>query len=150
MKVVEVKHPLVKHKIGLMREGDISTKRFRELATEVIRGYHAEVDPRELGFEVQVFVSVGLQSQAEIDLRAFEDRCRAWPLVRECHMLNGEVDFILKCVAPDLSSFQRFLTEQLTAAPNVISVKTSLVIRGSKMEPGVPFDVLEDRIAQIA
>ena len=37
-----------------------------------IRGYHAEVDPRELGFEVQVFVSVGLQSQAEIDLRAFE------------------------------------------------------------------------------
>jgi uracil phosphoribosyltransferase len=35
MKVVEVKHPLVKHKIGLMREGDISTKRFRELAKEV-------------------------------------------------------------------------------------------------------------------
>ena len=33
MKVVEVKHPLVKHKIGLMREGEISTKRFRELAT---------------------------------------------------------------------------------------------------------------------
>lgn len=35
MKIVEVKHPLVKHKLGLMREGDISTKRFRELATEV-------------------------------------------------------------------------------------------------------------------
>jgi DNA-binding Lrp family transcriptional regulator len=65
-------------------------------------------------------------------------------------MLNGEVDFILKCVAPDLSSFQRFLTEELTAAPNVISVKTSLVIRGAKDEPGVPFDILEERIAQIA
>ncbi|MGK2960274.1 MAG: uracil phosphoribosyltransferase [Candidatus Malihini olakiniferum] len=35
MKVVEVKHPLVKHKFGLMRENDISTKRFRELASEV-------------------------------------------------------------------------------------------------------------------
>ncbi|MFB0954232.1 MAG: uracil phosphoribosyltransferase, partial [Aeromonadaceae bacterium] len=35
MKVVEVKHPLVKHKLGLMREADISTKRFRELAKEV-------------------------------------------------------------------------------------------------------------------
>ena len=115
-----------------------------------IKGYHAQVDARELGFEVQVFAMVGLQSQAEADLSAFEARCRDWPLVRECHMLNGEVDFILKCVAPDLSSFQRFLTEELTAAPNVISVKTSLVIRGAKDEPGVPFDVLEERIAQTA
>ena len=111
-----------------------------------IRGYHADVNPRELGFEVQVFAMVGLQSQAEADLTAFEKRCRDWPLVRECHMLNGEVDFILKCVAPDLSTFQSFLTEQLTAADNVASVKTSLVIRGSKDEPGVPFDVLEDRL----
>ena len=111
-----------------------------------IRGYHAEVNPRELGFEVQVFAMVGLVSQAEADLSAFEARCRAWPLVRECHMLNGEVDFVLKCVAPDLSTFQSFLTEQLTAAENVASVKTSLVIRGAKDEPGVPFDVLEARM----
>jgi len=115
-----------------------------------IRGYHADVDARELGFEVQVFASVGLQSQAETDLSAFENRCRAWPLVRECHMLNGEVDFILKCVAPDLSTFQRFLTEELTAADNVASVKTSLVIRGAKDEPGVPFEILEARLAREA
>ena len=115
-----------------------------------IRGYHAEVNPRELGFEVQVFAMVGLVSQAEADLSAFEARCRAWPLVRECHMLNGEVDFILKCVAPDLSTFQSFLTEDLTAAENVASVKTSLVIRGAKDEPGVPFDVLEARLARKA
>ena len=115
-----------------------------------IRGYHADVDPRALGFEVQVFAMVGLVSQAEADLTAFEDRCRGWPLVRECHMLNGEVDFILKCVAPDLRSFQRFLTEQLTSAPNVASVKTSLVIRDAKDEPGVPFHVLEERLARDA
>lgn len=115
-----------------------------------IRGYHAEVNPRELGFEVQVFAMVGLMSQAEVDLSAFEARCRAWPLVRECHMLNGEVDFILKCVAPDLSTFQSFLTEDLTSADNVASVKTSLVIRGAKDEPGVPFDVLEARLARKA
>ncbi|OIP85117.1 MAG: AsnC family transcriptional regulator [Rhodobacterales bacterium CG2_30_65_12] len=111
-----------------------------------IRGYHATVDARKLGFEVQVFAMVGLQSQAEADLVKFEDRCRSWPLVRECHMLNGEVDFILKCVAPDLSTFQTFLTEDLTAAENVASVKTSLVIRDAKDEPGVPFDVLEARV----
>ncbi|MGR3462987.1 Lrp/AsnC family transcriptional regulator [Roseovarius sp. A46] len=115
-----------------------------------IRGYHADIDARELGFEVQVFAMVGLQSQAEADLSAFEARCRAWPLVRECHMLNGEVDFILKCVAPDLSTFQRFLTEELTAAENVGSVKTSLVIRGAKDEPGVPFEILEARLERPA
>jgi len=115
-----------------------------------IRGYHADIDARELGFEVQVFAMVGLQSQAEADLSAFESRCRSWPLVRECHMLNGEVDFILKCVAPDLSTFQRFLTGELTAAENVGSVKTSLVIRGSKDEPGVPFDILEARLERPA
>lgn len=115
-----------------------------------IRGYHADVDPRMLGFEVQVFAMVGLQSQAEADLSKFEQRCRDWPLVRECHMLNGEVDFILKCVAPDLSTFQTFLTEELTAAENVVSVKTSLVIRGAKDQPGVPFDILEERLARTA
>ncbi|MDQ1849006.1 Lrp/AsnC family transcriptional regulator [Gemmobacter fulvus] len=115
-----------------------------------IRGYHADIDARELGFEVQVFAMVRLQSQAEADLSAFEKRCRAWPLVRECHMLNGEIDFILKCVAPDLSTFQSFLTAELTAADNVASVKTSLVIRCAKDEPGLPFDVLEARLTRNA
>ena len=115
-----------------------------------IRGYHAEVDARALGFEVQVFAMVGLVSQAEVDLAAFELKGQGWPLVRECHMLNGEVDFVLKCVAPDLSTFQSFLTEQLTSADNVASVKTSLVIRGAKDDPGVPFDVLEERLAKNA
>ena len=115
-----------------------------------ITGYHAEVDARSLGFEVKVFAHVGLNSQAEADLSAFEKRCVSWPLVRECHMLNGEVDFILKCVAPDLSTFQTFLTEELLRAENVAQVKTSLVIRGAKDTPGVPFDVMAERLAQDA
>ncbi|NDV01979.1 Lrp/AsnC family transcriptional regulator [Pseudoroseicyclus tamaricis] len=124
-------------------------RRVRALEEQgLIRGYHADVDPRQLGFEVTVFASVGLVSQAEVDLSAFENRCRAWPLVRECHMLNGEIDFLLKCTSPDLRTFQRFLTEELTAAPNVASVKTSLVIRDAKDEPGVPFEVLEARLAE--
>ncbi|MDU9003126.1 Lrp/AsnC family transcriptional regulator [Sedimentitalea todarodis] len=116
----------------------------------LIQGYHADVNARDLGFEVQVFAMVGLDSQAEAELSAFEALCRDWPLVRECHMLNGEVDFILKCVSPDLSSFQSFLTGELLTTPNVASVKTSLVIRGAKDEPGVPFDILEDRMNRSA
>jgi DNA-binding Lrp family transcriptional regulator len=103
-----------------------------------IKGYHAEVDPAALGYSIMVFAMVSLKSQAETDLRAFEEHVRSLPNVRECHMLNGEIDFILKIVAHDLQSFQEFLTSQLTSAPNVSSVKTSLTIRTAKDEPGVP------------
>lgn len=112
----------------------------------LIERYSAHVNVRDLGFEVQVFAMVGLHNQAEANLSAFEAQARAWPLVRECHMLNGEIDFILKCVAPDLSTFQTYLTEELTAADNVASVKTSLVIRCAKDEPGIPFEILTDQI----
>jgi DNA-binding Lrp family transcriptional regulator len=104
----------------------------------VIQSYHAVIDGPALGYTIMVFAMVSLKSQAESDLRAFEEHVAALPEVRECHMLNGEIDFILKVVAKDLQSFQGFLTTHLTSAPNVASVKTSLTIRTSKNEPGVP------------
>ena len=105
-----------------------------------VQGYHAKVDSRQLGFEVQVFAMVGLQSQAESDLRAFEDRCVDWPLVRECHMLMGETDFLLKIVAHDWDDFQKFLTGHLTPAKNVSHVKTALSVRSAKQLVGVPIN----------
>ena len=104
----------------------------------VIRGYHAECDAAKLGFPITVFAMVSLRSQAERDLAAFESHVASIPEVRECHMLNGEIDFILKIVASDLESFQRILTTHLTPAPNVASVKSSLTIRTAKTLPGVP------------
>lgn len=106
----------------------------------VINSYHAELDAVSLGFGITVFAMVSLRSQAESDLEAFESHIAALPEVRECYMLNGEIDFILKIVARDLQSFQRFLTSQLTSAPNVSSVKTSLTIRRSKNAVGVPIE----------
>ena len=106
----------------------------------IIRGYHAELDPEALGYGITVFAMVSLKSQAEDDLRAFEEHVRQLEPIRECHMLNGEIDFVLKIVAHDLQEFQRFLTTELTPAPNVASVKTSLVIRTGKHQPGVPVD----------
>jgi DNA-binding Lrp family transcriptional regulator len=106
-----------------------------------IRGYRALLDEKRLGYEVTVFALVHLSSQAEPDLAAFEAFVREQPLVRECWMLSGEVDFILKCVAPDLKTFQGFVTE-LTGAPHVRNVKTSLALRVSKDAPMVPMERL--------
>jgi DNA-binding Lrp family transcriptional regulator len=104
----------------------------------VIRGYHAALNPQSLGFTITVFAMVSLKSQAEADLRAFEEHIATLEPVRECHMLNGEIDFILKIVARDLQEFQSFLTTSLTPAPNVAGVRTSLTIRTAKALPGVP------------
>lgn len=116
--------------------------------TGLIEGYHARLNGRALGYEVTVFAMVSLKSQAGVDLEEFEALTKTWPLVRECHMLNGETDFLLKCVAPNLLTFQTFLTDSLTAMPNVSNVKTSLVIRSEKDEPGVPFEVSDHLAAE--
>jgi len=111
----------------------------------VIEGYHALISQKSLGYEVSAFAMVGLSRQSENDLRAFEEQVRQWRIVRECHMLSGEIDFILKCIAPDLEAFQDFIINDLTAARNVDSVKTSLVIRRAKYEIGPPLPAVAEQ-----
>lgn len=104
----------------------------------LIDGYTVLLDEAALGFTLTAFALVGLHNQSEAQLRAFENRVIGWSIVREAHMLSGESDYILKCVAADLAAFQAFVLEELTAAPNVASVKTFLTIRRAKRAPGVP------------
>lgn len=106
-----------------------------------IRSYHARLDAPAMGYGVTVFAQVKLVSQAENDLKLFETMIREWPQVRECFMLAGDTDFLLKIVAHDWDDYQHFLTEKLTSAPNVTSVKSSLAIRATKELPGVPVEI---------
>ncbi len=116
-------------------------RRVRELERSgVIAGYYAALNLPRLGFHLTAFAFVRLENQAEADLSAFEARARGWDIVREAYMLSGETDFLLKCVAPDVVSFQNFIIRELTAAPNVSSVKTAFTIKTAKSEPGAPVD----------
>lgn len=78
----------------------------------IITGYRALLNAKILGQEVMAFAMVGLTSQAEADLAAFTKRVENWPIVRESYMLSGEVDFLLKCIAPDLGTFQSFVIDE--------------------------------------
>jgi len=132
--------------VELARRAGISAppclRRVRALEeANFVRGYHADVNPEALGFGVTVFAFVGLASQAEADLVAFEEVVQGWPQVRECHMLAGETDFLLKIVAENWESYNTFLTSELTKAPGVSSVRSALAIRASKFQYGVPIDV---------
>jgi DNA-binding Lrp family transcriptional regulator len=100
----------------------------------VIRGYRALLNGPALGMDVVAFCLVGLQHQADADLKAFAERTRGWPIVRDAWMVSGESDFMLHCVASDLTTFQTFVIEELTSSPNVDTVRTALTIRQVKDE----------------
>jgi DNA-binding Lrp family transcriptional regulator len=105
-----------------------------------ILSYQANLNAKLLGYDLEAYAMVRLTSQAEADLVAFEELTRSWSVVRECVMLSGDIDFMLKCIAPDLTSFQNFIIRDLTAAANVDHVRTALAMRSVKHEPGVPLD----------
>jgi DNA-binding Lrp family transcriptional regulator len=113
-------------------------RRVRRLEEEgIIRGYHADLDPVALGYEITFFALVGLESQKDAVLRAFEAAVHGWPEVRECHMIRGGGDFLLRLVARD-TAHENALTSRLTAAPEVARVQTLQTIRTAKDEAGVP------------
>jgi DNA-binding Lrp family transcriptional regulator len=98
----------------------------------VIRGYRALLNAPALGFDVVAFCLIGLQHQTEAELKAFSELARTWPIVRRAWMVSGDSDFLLHCVATDLTTFQNFVIEKLTSAPNVDTVRTALTIRQVK------------------
>jgi DNA-binding Lrp family transcriptional regulator len=113
-------------------------RRMRRLEESgIIRGYHADTDPQRLGWEIMFFAIVGLESQKEAVLSAFEQMVAEWPEVRECHMIRGGGDFLLRLVARD-ASHENQLTQRLTAGANVSRVQTLQTIRTSRNLAGVP------------
>lgn len=128
--------------VELARRADITAppclRRVRRLEEAgIIRGYHADTDPALLGWEIVFFAVVGLESQKESVLSAFEREVAGWPEVRECHMIRGGGDFLLRLVARDTAN-QNELTQRLTGAASVSRVQTLQTIRTSRNLAGVP------------
>jgi len=129
--------------VELARRAGISAppclRRVRRLEEAgVLRGYHADTDPQMLGWQITFFVIVGLDSQKEVVLDAFEQLVAGWPEVRECHMIRGGGDFLLRLVARD-TAHENQLTQRLTGTPTVSRVQTLQTIRTSRNLAGVPF-----------
>ena len=128
--------------VELARRAGISAppclRRVRRLEEAgVIRGYHADSDPQKLGWEITFFAIVGLDSQKETVLAAFEQLVAGWPEVRECHMIRGGGDFLLRLVARD-TAHENVLTQKLTGGVHVSKVQTLQTIRTSRSLTGVP------------
>jgi DNA-binding Lrp family transcriptional regulator len=128
--------------VELARRAGISAppclRRVRRLEEAgLIRGYHADTESSKLGWSITFFAIVGLESQKEAVLSGFEKQVAVWEEVRECHMIRGGGDFLLRLVARD-AAHENVLTQRLTGLAEVSRVQTLQTIRTSKNVAGVP------------
>ncbi|HPR07864.1 MAG TPA: Lrp/AsnC family transcriptional regulator [Denitromonas sp.] len=103
-----------------------------------IRGYHAELDPRQLGYDVTAFVNVMLENH-RLDLGdSFEVAVQGIPQVVACHNVSGRYDFMLEVVAADLEAFGEFARNVLRALPGVKEIYSSFSLKSIKRSRSIP------------
>ena len=116
-------------------------RRVRDLEKNgFIDGFRANLDPSKLGYDLTAWIFISLKNQNEESLNSFEKLVWGWETIRECYMLNGEVDFILKSVSKNMFEFNDFLLQNITSNENVLSVKTAFAIKTTKRLGNIPID----------
>lgn len=104
----------------------------------LIRGYHAELDAERLGFTMLFFIEVGLSSQSEPSLEAFEAAVADIPEVLECHLMAGQSDYILRVACRDHEDFERLHRRLAARLPGVARIHSNMSIRTVKALRGLP------------
>jgi len=108
-------------------------ERVRRLEREnVIRGYHARLDPQALGQQLLVFVEIKLASKSAAAFDAFRREVRKLPAVMECHLVSGEFDYLIKARIPEMNAYRRLLGDMLLALPEARDSRSYIVMEEIK------------------
>ena len=100
------------------------------------------LDRRAFGFNLEVFVQIRFLREQPESLKQFEEAIRAAPEVVDCHMLMGEVDFLLRVLARDVDDYERFLRERLARLPGVRDITSSIALSTVKSTTALPLERL--------
>ena len=106
----------------------------------VVKGYTAIVDQKKVGLPISAFASIKLERQREEDLDRFGDAVSRWPEVLDCYLMTGQRDYLMRIVAADLESYERFLKDKLTRLDNVASIETSFALGQVKRSEALPIE----------
>ncbi|MFE4226312.1 Lrp/AsnC family transcriptional regulator [Arthrobacter sp. NPDC056886] len=114
-------------------------RRLRDLeAAGIIRGYRADIDPAAVGLGFEAIVFVTLRQVDRSTMEIFESRVADNPNIVEAQRLFGSPDYLLKVIAEDLPSYQRFYDSELTSLPGVERLTSTLVMKNLKANTGPP------------
>lgn len=120
-------------------------RRIQRLEQEgFVRERVAILDRRKLGFNLEVFVHVRFSREGSDTLARFEAAIRAAPEVVECHMLMGDVDFLLRVVTCNVDTYERFVRERLAVVPGVRSINSSIALSQVKATSKLPLELLSE------
>lgn len=114
-------------------------RRIQRLEQEgYVRDRVARLDRRKLGLSLEVFALVRFQREDATSLANFENAVRQVPEVVECHMLMGDMDFLLRVVTRDVESYEHFLRNVLAALPGVRDIKSTISLSAVKEGCALP------------
>ena len=114
-------------------------RRVKQLEADgVIQGYTARVDGKKVGYEIEFFVEISLDSQQRNVLKAFEDAVRQVPEILECRLMTGQADYIMRVAAADTADYERLHRDRIGQLPGVSRIQSSLVLRTISQSPGYP------------
>lgn len=98
----------------------------------VIRGYRADLDPELLDLGLLVFIEIAIDRTSEGAFAAFRDAMLAIPQVRECHMVAGGFDYLVKVAVRDMAAYRAFLGDVLSQVPGIRSTHSYAVMERVK------------------
>ncbi len=96
------------------------------------------LDRKKAGFKAMVFAQVKLNSQGRANLSAFSEAMHSFPEVLECYVMMGNIDFLLRIVAPDIDAYERFFFEKLSAVPGIQEITSSIALSEIKYTSELP------------
>lgn len=100
----------------------------------------ALLNPKLLGFSITVFVNIKLSAHGRNNLTEFEEAIVGYPEVQECYTMAGGSDYLLKVVAKDIASYERFLRDQLLQRPHVLEAHSNIAMSEVKRTTELPLD----------
>ena len=103
-----------------------------------IRAEVSLLDRRKLGLNAQIFAHVKLTAHGRSHLAEFSEAIRSFPEVLDCFVLMGPVDFMLRIVAKDIESYERFFFDKLSQVPGVQEVNSMVALSEIKSTTALP------------
>jgi Lrp/AsnC family transcriptional regulator, leucine-responsive regulatory protein len=104
----------------------------------VIRQYVALLDAKELGLNLNVFISISLKQQTRAALEAFEAKVCARDEVMECYLMTGDADYLIRVALPDMAALERFVLEQLSPMKEVEKIRSSFAMKQVRYKTALP------------
>lgn len=100
----------------------------------------AVLNRRKLGLETQIFAQVKLNAHGRANLDEFAAAIRGFDEVLECHVLLGDMDFLLRIVARSIEAYERFFFEKLSRIAGVQEINSTVALSEIKSTTALPVD----------